>query len=317
MKTKIYLPILLSGFLLIAVKSNAQFTVNKRHLKEINLSTDTVFISLNSFDEKEIQRYKKQDILEIINQRIENENKVLHQEITNDWSDKKIQFIDESVIEKRIKNRIPTLYLSAQIHNDRYFDKRVGRQRRYYYFQHYDINLNIGKKTIVSVPLVNEELNSLDLHFALSLIDYCIKQGGEFQNLAKFTKQINSRAGEISNDTLLISENNTDYSEQYLKSVFGANLKILDEVKILNKLHTYSESYVYLNESLTHTMDNPRFNHFVIRTLDNTPVLLYRNSTAFIKPCKHSCFFHTENHRLEYLLVVHFKQFKKIINKSI
>ncbi len=317
MKAKKYIPIIFLCLTVFSGTLNAQFAINKKHLKEIDLSSDTIFISQNSFSEKEIQRYQKQDILEIIKQRIENENTVLRQEITNDWADKKIKFIDESEIENRIKNKIPTLYISAQIHNDKYFDKRVGRQRRYYNFQHYDINLNLGKKTIVSVPLVNEELNRLDLHFALSLINYCITQKDEFQNLYKYTKQVNIKSGEISDDVLLVPENNTEYSQKYLETVYGFKLQILDENTILEKLHTNSEGYVYLNESLTHTMDNPRFNHFLIRTDDDTPVLLYRNSSAFVKPCNHTCLVHDENKKLDYLLAVHFKQFKKIIKKSI
>ncbi len=317
MKAKKYIPLILMCFLVLSGTANAQFTLNKKYLKEIDLSTDTIFISQNSFNEKEIQRYKKQDILDIIEKRIKNENTVLRQEIATDWKDKQIHFLDESEIEKRIKDRIPTLYISAQIHNDRYFDKRVGRQRRYYYFQHYDVSLNFNRKTLVSVALTNEQLTKLDLHFALSLVDYCLNNSNDFHSMGRFTKEVNLKSKIVQNEILLVSKNTTAYSEDYLKSVYGENLQMLHPDSILTKIHNHTENTVYLIQSLTHTMRNPMFNHFLVQVSNDKPVLLYRNSMAFVKPCSHTCIIHKENEKLEYLLAVHFKQFKKIINKSI
>jgi hypothetical protein len=294
----------------------AQFTVKNKLLSQTDFTKDTIFIELKSFTEKETTKYKKQDILEIVETRIKNENETLQKEISLDWGNKSLVFLDESEIENRIKNNTPTLYLAVTIHNDRYFDKRVGRQRRYYYFQHYDINLILNKRTIVSVPLTNAELTRLDLHFALSLIDYCVTHNEKTRSLTRFTREVNTNSGEISKRILLVSSKTTDYSEKYLKTIYGSNLSVQSPDDILEIIHSNNSGYVYLIQSLTHSMDNPRFNHFIVRTEDSQPVLLYRNSSAYVKPCSHSCFFHKENEKLDYLLDVHFRKFKKIIETS-
>ena len=118
----------------------------------------------------------------------------------------------------------------------------------------------------------------------------------------------------MSNKTLLIPQKLTTYSEEYLNTLYKGKVKIVSEEEIIKAVTAQDTTKAYLLITINHFSDEPSFNHLIIDCKTNKPSLIYRNSSAYSKPCKHACAVHRHNDKLEYLFGFHFKKYKKIMD---
>ena len=140
-----------------------------------------------------------------------------------------------------------------------------------------------------------------------------ISQSDQYKNQRLYTKEINDGAGILSNKTLLIPQKLTTYSEEYLNTLFNGKIKIVTEEEIISAVKAQDKTKAYLLITINDISDEPSFNHLIIDCETNKPSLIYRNSGAYSKPCKHTCYIHQHNDKMEFLFGFHFKRYQKII----
>ncbi len=155
------------------------------------------------------------------------------------------------------------------------------------------------------------------MQFALNTIQSLIVSSGSFKNMHNYTKEANASAYIIKEKTLLVSEKQTSLSLEYIQLFYKGKMKITSEQEILQHIRNRDEQYAYLMLTINDYSDKPSFNHMILDCANNKPLLVYRYSTAFIKPCKHTCDSHKYDEKHKFLFGLHFKKYQKIINSQI
>ena len=294
---------------------NAQYSINKNKLSDVQQLKKVEFFETKQLSDKQIRQYKQQELIESTQERYQKENLFLAKLISENWNSiDKPKEISSSELNTKIKNNEGLWYITLRKHSDRFFDRRVVKKNYYYSYSHYQLSLYNDKKEVLRIPLVDEELSELNAEFAIEQIQNFISQSEQYKNQRLYANEINTGAGVLSNKTLLIPQKLTTYSEEYLSTLYKGKVKIVSEEEIIKAVTAQDTSKAYLLITINHFSDEPSFNHLIIDCETNKPSLIYRNSSAYSKPCKHACVVHRHNDKLEYLFGFHFKKYKKIMD---
>jgi hypothetical protein len=294
---------------------NAQYSINKNKLSDVQQLEKVDFFETKQLSDKQIKQYKRQELIESTQERYQKENLFLAKLISENWnSSDKPKEISNSELTTKLKNKEGVWYITLRKHSDSFFDRRVVRKNYYYSYSHYQLSLYNDKKEVLRIPLVDEELSELNAEFAIEQIQNFISQSKQYKNQRLYAKEINASAGALSNKTLLIPEKLTTYSEEYLNTLYKGKIKIVPEEEIIKAVKAQDKTKAYLLITINDFSDEPSFNHLIIDCETNKPSLIYRNSSAYSKLCKHSCIVHRHNDKLEYLFGFHFKKYKKIMD---
>lgn len=311
----IFIKVLAVVLLLLSVEvANAQFIIKKHELQNANLTSEIIYIQTKRLTEKQTKYLQRSNTLDTVTARYESENEFLTNLVNEKWNfSNTLEELDEISIENKIKNKDDVWYISLNRHTDRFFDRRVHKQNYYYNYSHYELSLFKNKKEVISIPLVDEELSELDLTFAIHSIQVLLSESESFQNLWHYSKTVNTNANQLEGKTLLVSDKLTDYSQEYLQQFFEGKIRIVSEKEILSAIHAKEEQSAYLLITINDYSKEPSFNHLIVDCATNMPFLIYRNSSAYSKPCKHSCIVHQADEQLEFLFGFHFKKYQKLI----
>jgi hypothetical protein len=302
-------------FLIAIGNTNAQFIVNKKELNKVDLINTTLYVLSNELTAKQVEGLQKRDLIDAIRARYISENELLMEVINNYWDLKNIAGeLSTKEIARKIESGEEIYYIRLTKPRDRFFNRSVHKLNYYYSYSHYKLGLFRNNKEIISIPLVNEELSELHLHFAIHVLKGIISKSGSFSSLRQYSSEINSNAGKISGRTLLISENLTDYSLEYLQQFYNGQMRIASEDEILSAIHRNREEYVYLMITVNDRSDKPSFNHFILDCIESKPLLVYRNSNACSTSSKHTYVSRHRIDRLDFLFGFHFKKYQRIID---
>lgn len=313
----INISIALIVFLFFSGNIYAQYSIKKNEFRKNDLTSKNIFYEIKTLTPKQISKLKKRDLLNAVKDRYNRENKLLFKLIqSNPSSNNAYKELSTEKIKKKIKNKEEVWYVTLNKHTDKFFDRRVHKKRFYYYYSHYKLSLFKNKKEILSIPLVDEELSELNLGFAFDELRNIASKSASFKNQRTYAKDVNSRSNSLKGKTLLISENLTGFSKEYLKKFFNGSIEIVSEQEIVKAVKEKDEQKAYLLITINDISNEPSFNHIIIDCSNNEPVLIYRNSTAYLKPCKHSCITHQHKNKLEFLFGLHFKRYQKIIKSQ-
>jgi hypothetical protein len=305
----------ISIILLISTdNTNGQFNINKKELNKIDFKNITIYIQLKGLSEKQIEQYRRRSLINSVKARYIFENQLLKEVVESHWDlqNTTIEFANDE-----IKNKLNDLedvwYLSFNKHTDNFFDRRIHKRNYYYNYSHYELSLFKNKKKIISIPLINKDPSELELVFAINSIQTVIKNASSFKNLKQYAKEINMNANLVSERTLLVPENLTNYSQEYFEPFYNGKIKIVSTQEILKVIHNQDDQYAYLMITINDNSDEPSFNHIILDCEKNQPMLVYRNSTVYSSTCKLGCNFHGHDNKLEFLLGYHLKKYQKII----
>jgi hypothetical protein len=293
---------------------NAQYSIKKNTITDVQQLDKVAYFEIKQVSDNQLKRLKRDDVIKKLKRRYHDENIFLSNLISDNWNTiEKPKEISTSELITKIKNKEGIWYITLRKHTDRFFYRRVVRKNYYYNYSHYQISLCYDKKEVLRIPLVNEKLSELNAEFAIQQIQNFINDSEHYKNPRLYSKRINEEAGELANKTLLIPQDLTGYSEEYLTSFYNGNVKIVSEQEIIEAVNKKDKSKAYLLITINDYSDEPSFNHLIIDCESNEPMLIYRNSTAYSKPCKHMCIVHRHNDKLEYLFGFHFKKYRKMI----
>ena len=142
---------------------------------------------------------------------------------------------------------------------------------------------------------MDEELSLLNAEFAIQQFQRFIHNSNQFKNKRLYSKEINESAGTLTNKTLLVPENLTDYSEESLNSWYNEKIKIVSEKEVRNAVNTQDTAKAYLLITINDISDKPSVNHLIVDCATNEPILIYRNSSAYSMPFMHTCVKYYEN----------------------
>jgi len=300
--------------MIITGAANAQYSIKQNKITSVQQLDKVAYFELSQLSDKQIRFYKKQGIEKEIQERYRKENDFLTNLISKNWNNiDKPKGLSTSALNEKIKNKDGVWYISLKKHSDKFFDRRVVKKDYYFYYTHYQISLHNDNKEVLSIPLVDEELSELNAEFAIQQIQNFISQSAQYKNQRLYAKEVNQGAGLLSNKTLLIPQKLTNYSEEYLSTLFQGKVKVVPETEIIDAVDAKDSTKAYLLITINDISDNPSFNHLIIDCETNTPALIYRNSSAYSKPCKHSCIVHHHNENMEFLFGFHFKKYHKMI----
>lgn len=293
---------------------HAQYSIKRNKIDEVKQLEKVEYFETKQVSDKQITRLKREDVIKKLKRRYQDENIFLSNLISDNWnSSEKPKEISTSELNAKIKNKEGIWYISLRKHTDRFFDRRVVRKNYYYNYSHYQISLCYDKKEVFRIPLVDEELSVLYAEFAIQQIQNFINEPEHYKNQRLYSKGINEETGALANKTLLIPQNLTGYSEKYLASFYNGNIKIVSEQEITEAVNRKDKSKAYLLITINDYSDEPSFNHLIVDCETNKPSLIYKNSSAYWKPCRHACSFHKHNNKMEFLFGFHFKRYQKII----
>jgi hypothetical protein len=300
--------------MIITGAANAQYSIKKNKISDGQQLIKVGYFETKQVSDKQIKRSKRNDVIEKLKERYQKENIFLSNLISDNWnSSDKPKEISTSELNAKIKNKEDIWYITLKKHSDKFFDRRVVKKNYYFDYSHYQISLCYDKTEVLRIPLVDEELSLLNAEFAIQQIQNFIKDPKDYKNQRQYVKEVNASAGALSNKTLLISQKLTGYSEEYLKSFYKGSIKIVSEQEIIEAVKRKDKSKAYLLITINDYSDEPSFNHLIIDCESNEPILIYRNSTAYSKPCEHLCIVHHHNSKLEYLFGFHFRKYRKMI----
>jgi len=315
MKTiKIILSIAMVFFISIG-NTNAQFNVKKKQLKKIDPGNTPVYVLIQESVVNHNEPFIEWDETDTAQTLTEGDDMLFRKVIKNHWYLQKIAGeLSSEEIERKRKAGGEIWYLALRKHADSFFYRRSAKRNSYYDYSHYELSLVKNKIEVISIPLVSEELSELELHFAIYAIQSIIDGAEEFKNIRQYAKKANSNAQTISGKTLLVSENLTGYSREYLQQFYEGQVKITSDKEILQAIHDKDGRYAYLMITVNDSSEEPSFNHIILDCARNEPLLVLRNCTYYSKLCEYTCTFHQHKKKLEFLFGFHFKKYQKIID---
>ncbi len=183
----------------------AQFLIKKKDLNNDVLKEKTIFFEMKDLSEKKIKHLKDEKVLEDFKIQYQKENTILAKTLEDHWvSEEKINGLSTKEIKSRIENKQETWYISLYKHTDKFFDKKVHKRNYYYYYQHYTLSLFKNKQKVLSIPLVNNYISELDIHFAVNMMQNIAYNIDEKGKLNQYTKAINQKTSQIKQKTLLV-----------------------------------------------------------------------------------------------------------------
>jgi hypothetical protein len=302
-------------FTILIGNTYAQFKVKNNQLQKIDFANSIVYVQSKELKAQQIEQCKERELISAIEVPYNSKFNLLQEVIKDQWYlQNTYGEISDKEIEKKLKSGEEILYITLYKHTDRFFYKRIHRQTYHFNFSHYVLSLMHNKKEVISIPLVNEELSELDIHFAINTLQSIMAKEGAFNNLCQYSKDINSNAKTISGKTLLIPEKFTRYSQDYFQQYYDGQVKIVGDKEILQSIKKKDGRYAYLMITINDISSDPSFNHIILDCVNNEPMLVYRNSNAYHKPMKGFNKAPPGDDNLDFLSSVHFKKYQKIIN---
>jgi hypothetical protein len=309
---KVYLIVLIL-LVLGLTGAKAQFSIKRSDLENNNIQEKIIYFEIKELSEKRIKKLKDQRTIENLKSQYQEENKILTQTLKDYWVTGEIKSLTTKELDKRIEEKQETWYISFYKHTDKFFEKRVHKRNVYYYYQHYTLSLYKNKKKVLIIPLVNSFISELDIQFAINMMQKIINDIDNISNLNEYAKVINQSSAIIRQKTLLIPQNYTIYSEEYIKNYYKGNIKIVKEQEIIDAINRNDLNYTYLLININHLSEKPTFNHFIFDCATNDPLFLYRQSSSFTKTGIQKSNMPVLKREIQFLLGSHFKKYNNKI----
>ncbi|WP_421917870.1 hypothetical protein [Marinifilum sp.] len=295
--------------------TNAQFRVKKKHLQEIDLENTPVYVQTLESIVNQNEPFTECDEKNTAQTLNKHDDMLFRKVVKDHWYLPNLAGeLSRKEIERKLKAEEEIWYIAFSKHADSFFYRRSAKRNSYFNYSHYELSLVENKIEVISIPLVSEELSELELHFAIKTLQSIINKVEAFKNIRQYANKINSNAKIISEKILLVSENLTGYSQEYLQQFYEGQVKIASEKEILQAIHDKDGQYAYLMITVNDSSEEPSFNHIILDCGKNEPLLVLRNCTFYSKLCEYTCRFQQHSNKLEFLFGFHFKKYQRIID---
>ena len=110
--------------------AHAQFYMKRKAIENSDLKNATIYVKYKELSDRQIEKFKKRNLLNEIKGQYDVENNLLKNTINDIWySQNSVKKLSSIEINNKISNGETVWYISLDKHYDKFFDRRIHKSK--------------------------------------------------------------------------------------------------------------------------------------------------------------------------------------------